>query len=99
MKLLDKLFGHGQSPDERMIDDAPMALSQSPPCPHGVLTPHWSTIAELGHEDLATSYVCEACSASFSPGEARLLRSTEAQRLAGLMEPAELTTDPRPYQT
>ena len=99
MKLLDKLFGHGQTKDESMFDEAPLTVSEPPPCPHGVLTPHWDTIADLGVESRASSYVCEACGVSFSPEEATLLRSTEAQRFEQLTQPGDAIPGGGPYQT
>ena len=99
MKLIDKLFGHGQTKDESMFDDDPLILSEPVPCPHGVLTPHWETIADLGREELATSYVCESCGAVFSPEEAKLLRSTEAQRFEQLTRPGDVSAGDSPYQT
>lgn len=51
-------------------------------CPHVTLVPHWDKAEDMGHEDKATSYRCDACSSTFAPAEATELRRTEAERLA-----------------
>jgi hypothetical protein len=96
MGLFDKLFGHGQSKAEKMIDEEPLTVAESPPCPHSVLSPRWDSAADLGNKDKATAFVCEACGETFSPEEARLLRETEVERLEPLFEPAQGGSDEPP---
>jgi hypothetical protein len=96
MGLFDKLFGHGQSKDERMIEEAPLTLTEKLPCPHGVLSPRWDSVDDMGNEEKVTRYVCEACGEAFSPEEARLLRSTEPERVQQMMEPAQGGSDEPP---
>ena len=50
-------------------------------CQHTVLRAHWEDAANLGNEDLASSWICEACGVWFSPEKAAALRATEADRL------------------
>ena len=51
------------------------------PCTHGVLLPRWDNADDIGHEDRATWYLCEACGEGFSPQEADLLLQSMAERL------------------
>jgi hypothetical protein len=57
------------------------ATLEKPPCPHSALVPRWDSVDDIGHEERATSYFCEACGESFSPAEARLLQQSMADRL------------------
>ena len=60
-------------------------------CQHTILVAHWEDPADLGKEDLASSWRCEACGQSFTPDEAAELRATEADRLKqelGFTEPS-----------
>ncbi len=50
-------------------------------CLHTVLLPRWDSAGDIGNESRATGYLCEACSGTFTPAEAHLLRDTEAERL------------------
>jgi len=49
---------------------------EMPPCPHTVLLTRWDSIDDIGHEDRATYYICEACQEKFSPEEAKLIRES-----------------------
>jgi hypothetical protein len=51
-------------------------------CPHSVLVPRWDSVQDMGIEDKATRYMCEACKEMFDPAQAAELRSTLAQRVA-----------------
>ena len=51
-------------------------------CPHTVLAPRWDNAQDMGHEDRATAFTCNACDQSFTPEEVRTLRSTESERLS-----------------
>ena len=50
-------------------------------CPHTVLAPRWDKPEDMGHEDRATSFTCNACDQSFTPDEVQALRRTESERL------------------
>lgn len=50
-------------------------------CPHVALAPHWDRSEDIGHEDRATSFVCDSCHQTFTAQEAKLLRETETARL------------------
>ncbi|MGI8554686.1 MAG: hypothetical protein ACR2PL_28425 [Dehalococcoidia bacterium] len=77
MSFLDKFLHH-----------APAAAATEAPveCLHGVVLPRWGSVADMGHEDKATSYHCDACGKDFMPEEARAVRATEAERLHTLLE-------------
>jgi len=72
MGLFDKLF-----PKE----EKPAVVVETAPCAHGLLTPRWDSVADMGKEERATSFVCEACREEFSPQEARALHESMAERL------------------
>jgi hypothetical protein len=55
--------------------------TELPPCPHGVLLPRWDSIDDIGHEDRATAYFCEACHETFTPEQAQRLRESAHERL------------------
>lgn len=80
MGVLDKIFGGTKEKAESAIE--------VPPCPHTALIPRWDSVDDIGHEDRATRYVCEACGETFSPQRARELRETEAERLPSPVEQA-----------
>jgi len=54
---------------------------ETPACPHSALVPRWDSVDDIGHEERATSYFCEACSESFSPEAATALRESMSERL------------------
>jgi hypothetical protein len=84
MGLLGKLFGK----EEKTIKEeaAPSPPAEPIACPHAALTPRWDSVDDMGKEDLATAFVCDACHESFTPEEARLLRESVAERLVGHAE-------------
>ena len=53
----------------------------APECMHVALSPRWDNLDDMGHDDRISSYVCQSCSAEFTPAEERLLRATEAERI------------------
>jgi hypothetical protein len=55
--------------------------AETPECPHGVLTPRWDSVEDMGKEERATEFVCEACHKSFTPEEAQALKETMTERL------------------
>jgi hypothetical protein len=68
----------------RRRKDEPAAIMEAEPeCPHVALLPHWDDPNDMGHEDRASSFRCQACSQVFTPAEARELRATEAERIRG----------------
>jgi hypothetical protein len=79
MGIFDKLFG-GKSKETQT------AVVESVSCPHAVLVARWETVADMGHEDKATRYMCEACHEEFSPEEGRRLRDTVAERMAASLQ-------------
>jgi hypothetical protein len=50
-------------------------------CVHVTLMPKWESVADMGQEEKASGYTCDACGQSFTPAEGRALRETEAERL------------------
>ena len=76
MGILSKLFAKSEKRET--------TLTESPACPHTALVPRWDSIDDIGRDEKATHYVCEACGDSFSPEEALQLRASEARRLADI---------------
>ena len=74
MGFMGKLFSKESTEKEE-------SYTEAPPCPHGVLTPRWDSVEDIGKEDRATAYICEACHQSFSPDEYRELQASMAERL------------------
>lgn len=54
-------------------------------CPHSTLGARWDSPTDMGDEDKATSYSCEACGEQFAPEEAQRLRAAEAARLKDML--------------
>ena len=82
MGLLDKLFGRGQASQKR---DGLHPASSGADCPHLAVAPRWDNAADIGHEDRATSFVCDSCHASFSASE---IEAADAGRVLGRREAA-----------
>ncbi|MHB8577882.1 MAG: hypothetical protein ACYDCQ_21430 [Dehalococcoidia bacterium] len=55
-------------------------------CPHTVLLPRWDAAGDIGHEERATGYTCEACQQQFTAADGRALRQTEAARVRQRLE-------------
>ena len=74
MGLLDKIFGGKKQ----------ATVVETPPieCPHSVLVARWDSVQDMGIEEKATRYMCEACKETFDPAEANRLRDTLAERIA-----------------
>ena len=88
MGLFDKLFGGGKS------KPATAVAEPSVTCPHAVLVPRWDNVQDMGHEDKATRYMCEACREMFTPEQAKELSQTIRERMAVSMpEPTESSSD------
>jgi hypothetical protein len=81
MGLMSKLFGGKKQ--------AAAAEVSTLECPHSVLVPRWDSVQDMGIEDKATRYMCEACKETFEPARAAELRATLAQRLARIDAEAE----------
>ena len=82
MGIFDRLFGGsdkggGKPATTAVIDPEGAAIS----CPHSVLLPRWDAVEDIGKEERATHYVCEACQQTFSPAEAQALKDTMFERL------------------
>ncbi|MPZ48860.1 MAG: hypothetical protein GEU75_06035 [Dehalococcoidia bacterium] len=71
MGILDKVFGKDKS----------NTAVETRPCTHGVLVPRWDSVDDIGKEEKATSYFCEACNETFSPVQAQALRDSMTERL------------------
>jgi hypothetical protein len=81
MGLLDKLFGKSKQ--------ATTVAEPAAACPHTVLVPRWDNVQDMGHEEKATRYMCEACREMFTPAQARELSETIRERMTASLE--ELT--------
>ncbi|MPZ98726.1 MAG: hypothetical protein GEU80_05180 [Dehalococcoidia bacterium] len=74
MGLLDRLFGR-RSP-------ATTAEPQEPAeCLHGDLAPRWDNAADMGKDDLVSSFKCNSCGTEFSTAEAEKIRDTAGLRI------------------
>ncbi len=56
-----RLFGKRTEPAE----------NSAATCVHGVLIASWDRLEDMGHEERASHYRCEACGQVFTPAEAR----------------------------
>ena len=65
----------------RHDEDPPKQEADATECPHMTLVARWDSADDIGHEDRASSFRCEACGREFTLDEATHLRATEAQRL------------------
>lgn len=77
MGFLDKLFGR-KSDDVTTVERPPEAEVE---CPHAAVTPRWDNAADMGKTELVSTYVCEACGASFSREEGERLMAVAGERL------------------
>jgi hypothetical protein len=85
MGFLGKLFGGGKKQQTAVAE---IAVD----CPHSVLVARWDSVADMGHEDKATRFMCETCHEVFSPEEAKHLRDTMAERVAAQIQEIEAAT-------
>lgn len=76
MRWLRKLRGGdgGEASGSAVAKDVPV-------CEHIALVPRWGSTEDIGKDDRATGYTCEACRAEFTAAEAQSLRATEAARV------------------
>ena len=68
MSFLKNLFGKSQQ--------ATPVAQEPVVCSHVSLVARWDSVEDMGKEEKATYFVCEACGERFSPEEARKLRGT-----------------------
>jgi hypothetical protein len=81
--ILKKVFSKSEPENEQTTAAEPVAEEERPECMHGVLVARWDNAADLGDQEKASSFTCEACGSTFSPEEARVLRESLADRLVG----------------
>lgn len=76
MKWLNKLLDRGgdKAPEAAVAEDVPV-------CEHVALVARWESAEDIGKDERASGYKCEACGAEFTPTEAQRLRATEAARI------------------
>lgn len=74
MRTLGKLFR--RSSREKSVP------AEEVPCPHVALAQRWDRAEDIGYEERASSYVCQACGQSFTASEVRELRRSEPERVA-----------------
>ena len=80
MGVFDKLFG-GKSKQQQQA-----SIVDQVACPHAVLVPRWDNVHDMGYEDKATRFMCEACHEEFSPAEAEELRQSISERMQASLE-------------
>jgi len=61
------------------------APAEAASCLHSALAPRWDRAQDIGRDDLASSFRCDACQTTFTREEAEALREREAQRLRELL--------------
>jgi transposase-like protein len=66
MGVFDKLFGGNGKKESVAV--------KAPPCPHSALVPRWDNVHDMGSEDRASRFICEACHEEFTPAQASALR-------------------------
>lgn len=79
MGLLDRLFKREAAAPRQGLQSGTGA-----DCPHLAVAPRWDNAADIGHEDRATSFVCDSCHTSFSGSEIEAVRSAAAARLRNI---------------
>lgn len=78
MGLLDRFFKRDANAHRAgLTTNHPPAAA----CPHLAVAPRWDNATDIGHEDRATSFVCDSCHQSFAPAEIETIRSAAAARL------------------
>jgi hypothetical protein len=75
MGIMDRLLGRKQ---KQPVEEAEVP---EPVCPHVALVPHWDSADDMGKSDRVSSYVCEACHATFSREQGERLLATQAERV------------------
>jgi hypothetical protein len=72
--------------DAQRTQRASLAPAAAAGCPHTVLVPRWDSPADLGHEERASGFTCDACHAAFTAAEGHALRQSEAARVRQQLE-------------
>lgn len=85
MNLLDTLLHRTQAPPSTIE-----AAMEQTNCPHLALIARWDSVADMGHEERATSYHCETCGEDFTAAEGRMLRASEGERIRMSSPPESL---------
>ena len=71
MGILSKLFGSQQEE----VESVPQTReSLQADCPHTILMPRWDSLNDMGDEEKAIEFTCEACGLVFTPEEAKQVR-------------------------
>ena len=69
MSVIDRLLGRRSSdPDRHQAQATPR--EEAPHCAHLAMTPRWDRIEDMGHEDRASSFVCDSCHQMLTQAEA-----------------------------
>ena len=77
MGWLDRLRGRAGAGVQKPAD----VPEETAACAHVILVPRWDSTADMGNDDKASGWRCDACGASFTPSEAQALRANEAERV------------------
>ncbi len=93
MGFLSKLFGRSSDKVDELPARSPEEVQAT--CPHGTITGRWDSVADMGHEDRATKFVCEACNKEFTREEAQHIRATATSAIADVIG-ADSTQSTRP---
>jgi transposase-like protein len=75
MSFLKRLLGRKEAPPPREAEVS------EPVCPHVALVPRWDNADDMGKSEMVSSYVCEACKASFSREEGERLQAEGVERV------------------
>jgi len=77
MSILGKLLGGAPGTQE-------VAADEPATCMHGVLTPRWQNIDDMGQDQKISGYRCQSCKEEFEPDEAYWLWIRAVDRLRDL---------------
>lgn len=78
MTFLDKLFKRQATAHREGIHANAAGGAE---CPHLAIAPRWDRAEDIGHEDRATSFVCDSCHQTLDPSQAERIRSAAANRI------------------
>ncbi len=89
MSILNRMFNRHASDASHRPDAAPKGATMADhvgkvaegTCAHVAITPRWDNIDDMGHEDRASSWVCDSCHATLTPAEAADARADIGHRL------------------
>jgi hypothetical protein len=77
MSIFGRIFGGPLGTETIDLEDSAV-------CMHGVLTPRWESIDEMGQEQKISGYKCQSCREEFEPDEAYWLWLRAVDRLRDL---------------